>query len=399
MTRYKYLIVGGGMTAASAVEGIRKHDRAGSIGLISMEHDPPYNRPPLSKKLWSGKPLDSIWRNTAELDVDLRLGRRATSIDPANRLTTDDHGDEYGFEKLLLATGGSPRRLSPDAEGIIYFRTLEDYRSLRDVAKPGLHVAVIGGGFIGSELAAALTGAGCSVTMLFPAGHLCGRVFPEELGAFVDGYYREKRVDVRAGCRIESVEKLASGYVLAATAAGSGTGTEHFDADVVVAGIGIEPNVALAADAGLRIANGIVVDEGLRTSNPDIFAAGDAASFRSQIFGRYVRFEHEDNANTMGTAAGEAMTGLPLRYTHLPYFYSDLFDLGYEAVGDLDSSLEVVSDWKRPYREGVMYYLRDKKPVGVLLWNVWDQLALARALVLDGRATAPGDLVGRIPAC
>ncbi len=397
MTRYKYLIVGGGMTAASAVEGIRKHDRSGSIGLISLEADPPYDRPPLSKKLWSGKPLDSIWRKTGELGVDMHLGRRGSSIDPENRRVTDDRGDDYRYEKLLLATGGSPRRLSADAEGMIYFRTLEDYRALRAAAEVGRRVAIIGGGFIGSELAAALAGAGCSVTMLFPGSHICGRIFPPDLGAFVDRYYLEKGVDVRAGRRIESVEKGASSYHLVATTNDPSASVELLDADIVVAGTGVKPNIALAVAAGLAVADGIVVDKGLRTSNAHIFAAGDVASFPSEALGRRVRVEHEDNSNTMGAAAGEAMTGYPVTYTHLPSFYSDLFDLGYEAVGDLDSSLEIVADWKEPFREGIVYYLRDDKPVGVLLWNVWGQVPFARSVIAEGHSVKGSELSGRIP--
>jgi len=165
-----------------------------------------------------------------------------------------------------------------------------------------------------------------------------------------------------------------------------------------VAGIGIEPNVELARSAGLKVENGIVVDASLRTSHPDIFAAGDVACFANPALGKRLRVEHEDNANTMGQMAGQAMAGQIVSYDHLPSFYSDLFELGYEAVGEVDSRLEEVVDWKEPYREGVVYYLRDGRVRGVLLWNVWDQVDAARKLIAETGPFSAESLKGRLPA-
>jgi NADPH-dependent 2,4-dienoyl-CoA reductase/sulfur reductase-like enzyme len=177
-----------------------------------------------------------------------------------------------------------------------------------------------------------------------------------------------------------------------------GGATREILVDGVVAGIGIRPNVELAETVGLEVDDGIVVDELLRTSHPDIFAAGDVASFHSPALGRRVRVEHEDNANTMGRAAGRAMAGAAAPYHHLPFFYSDLFELGYEAVGQIDARLEVVADWKTPYREGVLYYLEGGRVRGVLLWNVWGQVDAARRLISEAGTFRPGDLKGRLPA-
>src|SRR5262249_35335784 len=168
MPNYTYLIVGGGMTADAAVHGIREVDRGGSIGLLSAEGHLPYNRPPLSKKLWKGEPLESIWRKTENQGVTRHLGRTARHLDPQNNRITDDQGTAYEYGKLLLATGGTPRYLPFGGEQIIYFRTLDDYERLRALTQAGQHFAVIGGGFIGSEVAAALAMNGKKVAMLFP---------------------------------------------------------------------------------------------------------------------------------------------------------------------------------------------------------------------------------------
>jgi NADPH-dependent 2,4-dienoyl-CoA reductase/sulfur reductase-like enzyme len=174
-------------------------------------------------------------------------------------------------------------------------------------------------------------------------------------------------------------------------------GEREIMADAVVAGIGIEPNVDLALAAGLEVENGIRVDRSLRTSHPDIYAAGDVANFYNPSLDQRLRVEHEDNANTMGQLTGQAMAGRTVSYDHLPSFYSDLFELGFEAVGELDARLETVADWKEPYREGMVYYLRDGRVRGVLLWNVWDQVDSARKLIAEAGPFRPGDLKGRLP--
>jgi len=393
MQHYNYLIVGGGMTTDAAIQGIRELDADGTIGLIGAEPDPPYNRPPLTKGLWKGKPFDSIWRHTESRNVDFHLGRRAMTINVLRQEITDDKDEVYGFDKLLLATGGQPRRLPFDDDGqIIYFRTLADYRSLRALTEKYDRFAVIGGGFIGSEIAAALAMNGKEVVLLFPGNGIGGRLFPHDLSMFLNDFYRQKGVDVLPGESVAGFEKRGKQFVLATAR------KLEIVVDAVVAGIGIRPDVELARQAGLTMGNGIVVDELLLTSHADIYAAGDVAEFYNPALSERVRVEHEDNANVMGKQAGRNMVGAAEPYTHLPYFYSDLFELGYEAVGDTDSRLEMVADWEEPYHKGVVYYLQQGQVRGVLLWNVWGQVDAARELIASRETFEPEDLKGRLPA-
>jgi NADPH-dependent 2,4-dienoyl-CoA reductase/sulfur reductase-like enzyme len=379
------------MTADAAVRGIREVDPNGSIGLIGAEINPPYDRPPLSKGLWKGRPLAKIWRGTEARDVDLHLGRTAKTLEPHDQRVTDDQGVTYTFEKLLLATGGTPRRLRIDDDPTIYFRTVDDYRRMRRLSERGERFGVIGGGFIGSEIAAALAMNGKGVTMVFPEQAIGGRVFPNELGLFLNDFYRRKGVQVLAGQAVTGIERRGGRFVMRIG------DRQEIEVDGVVAGIGLQPNVELAATAGLRISNGIDVDSLSRTSHPDIYAAGDVAAFHNSALGKRIRVEHEDNANTMGRCAGRNMAGEATPYHHLPSFYSDLFDLGYEAVGDLDARLETVAAWQEPYRKGAVYYLEKGRVRGVLLWNLWQQVEAARSLIAQPGPFSAADLEQRVP--
>ena len=392
MTAYDYLIVGGGMTADAAARGIRERDASGTIGIVSAEPHPPYNRPPLSKGLGKGDADDSIWRKSEETGAEIHLGRRAVRLDADQKRVTDDHGTAYQYGKLLLATGGEPRRLDGAPDSVIYYRTLDDYRRTRELAGRGSRFIVLGGGFIGSEVAAALRMQGNEVTMIVPENGIAARVFPADLSRFVAKYYREKGVTVHLG---DTVTRIATGSRGGFTVGARNAGP--ISAEAVVAGLGIVPNVDLALQAGLAVDNGIVVDTLLRTTSPDIYAAGDVARFHNPALDRRLRVEHEDNANTMGRTAGLNMAGADLPYDHLPFFYSDLFDLGYEAVGEVDARLETVADWKEPFREGVVYYLESGRVRGVLLWNVWGQVDAARALIAQPGPFVADQLRGRLP--
>lgn len=385
-----YLIVGGGMTADAAVRGIRELDPTGRITVLSAERHPPYDRPPLSKKLWTGKPLDTIWRKTEAAGIDLRLETRALDGDAAAHTVRDSHGDVHVYRKLLLATGGAPRHLPFADDGVIYFRTLDDYQRVRALCDRKAEFIVIGGGFIGSEVAAALAGNGCAVSMVFPDTGIGARIYPPALSAFLNDYYRERGVTLLPG---ETVAGLQRSGATSTVTTGSGT---VLTADAVIAGIGIVPETGLAKTLGLDVDNGIRVDAFLRTSHPDIYAAGDVANVYSPALDMRRRVEHEDNANTMGALAGRNMAGRSERYEHLPYFYSDLFDLGYEAVGEFGSDMEIIEDWQEPFRTGVVYYRRDGRVRGVLLWNVWDRVPAARELIAARETLDPQALRGRI---
>ncbi len=374
MERFDYLLVGGGMAAHAAAAAIRELDEAGRIGIVGEEPYGPYARPPLSKGLWTGAPRERVWLPPVA-GLEVRAGRRAVALDPAGHVVRDDRGEEYRYGKLLLATGARPRRLPlpSGSERVIHVRTLADYDAL--AAAPGRNVVVIGAGFIGSELASALTQAGRSVTMVFPEPVIGARSYPPALARFVTDEFAARGVTLLSGETVAAIEPRGS-QVLVRTASGA-----ELLADAVAAGLGVEPAVELARDAGLAVGDGVEVDEQLRTSAPDVWAAGDVARFLSPALGQRLRVEHEDAALTMGRAAGRAMAGDAAPYHHLPFFYSDLFDLGYEAVGLLDARLDTVECWKTFGREGICYYLRGDRVVGVLLWGTFGKVDGARTLI------------------
>jgi 3-phenylpropionate/trans-cinnamate dioxygenase ferredoxin reductase component len=353
--------------------GIRELDADGSVTLVGGESHPPYKRPPLTKDLWKHGDESKIWR--AEQEIDLRTGRRIASVDPSGR-ATDDTGEEYRWEQLILATGGTPRRLGGDDGDVVYFRTLDDYHRLHSLAEAGKRFVVIGGGFIGSEIAAALNGKGCDVTMVFPEPGIGFRLFPGPLAEFVNGYYRERGIEVLTGETVSSVDGTR-------VTLGSGTTLES---DGVIAGLGILPATELAYEAGLAVDNGVVVDEyGRAEGHEHVFAAGDVANFPSPVLGASFRVEHEDHANSHGKLVGRNAAGEHEVYDHIPFFYSDLFDLGYEAVGEVDSRLATVEWWTEPNRKGVVAYVDNAlRPRGLLLWNVWGKVDAARDLIRAG---------------
>jgi 3-phenylpropionate/trans-cinnamate dioxygenase ferredoxin reductase component len=379
LAHFHYVVVGGGMTADAACRGIRDRDPERTIGLFAAEQHPPYARPPLSKALWAGKEEASIWRGTEDLGVSIHLGRPIAFLDPTAHRVAEADGTAHTYERLLLATGGSPRRLA-GADGVVHYRTLDDFRRLRPLAAPGTRIVVVGGGFIGSEIAAALVSNGADVTMLFPEAGIGARLFPAALSSYVNDYYREKGVEVLPGELVAGVDARDSGFTVR-TESGS-----SLDADAVVAGLGIVPDTALAEAAGLPVDDGVLVDEqGRVQGHEDVFAAGDVARFPVPALGGTRRVEHEDHANTHGRLVGANMAGEALVYDHLPFFYSDLFDLGYEAVGDVDARLTTVESWAEPSRKGVVGYVDDDgRARGFLLWDTWGKVDAARDLVRTG---------------
>jgi len=398
--RHKYVIVGGGLAAASAIEGIRRHDRGGGILLLTRENFEPYHRPPLSKDLWFGKSTkeklpvhdDAFYR---ENGVELQLRREVVELDPARHLLWDDRGVEWEYERLLLATGGRPRRLvveGAEVPGLRYFRDLEDYLFLERRLDRFQHALVVGGGFIGAELAAALRHAGKEVTFLYDREYPLSRVLPRDLGLFVADYYRQQGVETVSEDKVAALEE-AQGLIQARTASGGVIPTQ-----LVLAGLGIEPEGDLAEAAGLDVEDGIVVDEFARTTDTDIYAAGDVARYPCVPLERSLRVEHWDHAQQHGRCAGANMAGAVEPYEGIPYFFSDLFDLGFEAVGELDPTLRVEAVWREPFREGVVYYLRDDVARGVLLWNVWGAVDWARSLVRAAKPMSSEERAAAVPA-
>jgi len=392
MIRYPYLIVGGGLAAHAAIGGIRQNDSSAGIGILSDEQYPPYNRPPLSKALWKGDPFESVWRKINTDKVVLHQSRSAVALNPENKTVTDNEGEIYAYEKLLLATGVRVRKLPIAVEGLLYYRTLDDYQRLRLMTEQYESFVVIGGGFIGSEIAAALAMNHKTVTMIFPEATIGSRVYPPALAQFLNGYYSSKGVRMLGNENIVDIRKHGARYMLF-TASG-----KRVECDGVIAGIGVQPNQELAGSAGLQTDVGILVDDFLRTSHPDIFAAGDVAKFYNKSLDRRMRVEHEDNAKIQGEIAGKNMAGGQEPYHHFPFFYSDLFELGYEAVGELNPKNETIEDWRDPFHEGVVYYIDAGRVRGVLLWNTWGQVDAARALIMETGAHTVRNLIKRLPA-
>jgi NADPH-dependent 2,4-dienoyl-CoA reductase/sulfur reductase-like enzyme len=394
---YKFVVVGAGLAGVSAVEAIRERDESGGIMLFGSERHLPYHRPPLSKKLWSGeKKISDIFVHDMEFfdnnDIDLALGTSIVGLDLSGKTVSDSAGNVFSFEKLLIATGGLARRLvipGGDLDGVIYFRDLDGYYKARNEAKEGKSAVVIGGGFIGSEMAASLALIKLEVTWIFRGEYPLKRVFPADLARAIQDEYRNRGVRI-LNDEPKSIERSGGKLV---TTTGSGLRVES---DLVIVGIGIEPSVKLVRDAGLGIDDGLLVDERLRTTHPDVYAAGDIARFPYTALGKTMRVEHWDNALNQGKLAGANMAGADEPYTYMPYFFSDLFDFGYEAVGDIDAGLQTFEDWQDEYKKGVIYYLENEKVRGAMLCNVWDKVDAARELIRSGRQATTDDLRGAI---
>ncbi len=397
MNKFDYVIVGGGLAGASAIQGIRERDTQGSILMLGEETHLPYDRPSLSKKLWFGKArVEDIFihdqRFYDEHGVSMALGNRVEKVDTKEKSISAANGDSYGFGKLLLATGTKPRRIAipgGDLEGIFYYRTLDDYLRMQSESKTKQSVLIVGGGFIGSELAAALNSC-LEVSLIFPSSTICRRVFPEKLGLALQQHFQERGIRVIPSDFPTAISKNGNKF---RTETSSG---KIIESDLVVIGIGVDPSIGLAKEAGLEVGNGIVVNEYLESSHPDILAAGDNAFFPYLALGHGTRIEHWDNALTQGKLAGRNMAGAHEAFTYQPYFFSDLFEFGYEATGEVDTHLEIFADWQKENHTGVIYYLRDGRVRGVMMCNVWDKLDVARELIRKDRRITPESLRGAI---
>lgn len=407
---YDYVIVGAGMAAAKAVEGIRAEDGTGSIGVFGADPAAPVYRPDLSKTLWvdpeatlqgslmvSGPP---VLEGAPDENTRFHLGTAVAALTPDEHSITLAGGRSVRYGRLLLATGAEPRTtgLEP-GERVIYYRTVEDYRRLRELATPGAHVVVVGGGYIGSEMAAALTQNRVRVTLVVTGEPLLTQMFPAALARTVTQEFRDRGVEIVEG-RLAGGTERADGVDVRLE---NGT---RIAADAAVVGVGVEPRTELAQAAGLAVEDGVLVDEHLRTGAHSVYAAGDVARYPDRLLG-IRRVEHAAAAETMGKIAGRNMAGAGRPYRTTPFFWSDLFDDGYEAVGELDTRHAMVEDWavgedgEPDHSTGVVYYLNHLGAVrGVLLWNVWDSVKLAREVIgrtAEEPVTEPGLLKGSIP--
>ena len=395
---HEYLIVGAGLAGASAAEAIRELDADGSVLMLGAEPAPPYHRPPLSKGLWLGKDNpDDIFVKTAEqwlaFGVTLHLGDITVALDANGKHITTASGARINFGKLLLATGGTPHSLAapPALAGRIHgLRTLADYHLLRSLAHDGAQVLIVGGSFIGAEMACALAAQpGVGVSMIFPGAAPLARILPPSLTQVLVERYRSHGVSLYAGDRVAEFSPGQRG-ITARTEQGV-----QIEADWALAGVGLDLNLALAQSAGLAVDNGVRVNARLQTNHDDIYAAGDIANYPDPVWGEAIRTEHWDHAQASGRTAGRNMVGADEPYTHQSMFFSDLFDIGFEAVGTLSSQLETCVDMA-DQNKGVVYYLQDNQVRGVLLWNTWDQVDAARELIAARQLVTVDGLMGQL---
>ncbi len=372
MDQAKYVIVGGGLAGFNAIPPIRERDADGRIVLVTDEKERPYDRVPLSKRYLQGAlSRDGVFLRPPEFfeenHVELRTGLRATTLDArAKRLSLED-GTELGYEKLLLATGGWPRRLplpGADLRGIHYLRTLEDSDRLKAAMEHSKRLVVVGGGFIGCEVAAAGVMKGLEATVVEVGPYLLNLAFDEPTGRWVMGYLAAKGMKVRCGERAMRFHG-EGGHV---TGVETSTGAV-IPADLVVVGVGLIPNTDLAQAAGLKVDNGIVVDEHLRSSALDVYAAGDVARFYAPVFERHLRVEHYDVAVRHGKVAGANMAGGDAAFTELPYFFSDMFELRVHVHGTLSDHDRILLRGERKLTDQggfVQFYMKGNRIMAYL---------------------------------
>jgi 3-phenylpropionate/trans-cinnamate dioxygenase ferredoxin reductase component len=381
-----HVIVGAGLAGAKAAETLRENGFDGRVVLIGAEPDRPYERPPLSKDYLRGEAeREAAYVHPAdyygEHDIELRLETVVDALDLGARELVLDGGERLAFTKLLLATGAEPRRL-PGAEGVHYLRDFRDSDTLRAVLDQGGRMAVIGGGWIGSEVAASARQKGLEVTLIEQAAAPLEGVLGRELGDIYAAIHRDHGVAVLTGATVEAIE--AERVVLA--------GGRAVECDHIVVGIGVAPRTALAEAAGLQVDNGIVVDERLATSADGVFAAGDVANAAHPLFGTRLRVEHWHNALEQGPAAGRSMLGSREPYDRIPYFFSDQYDVGMEYAGHATEWDEVVFRGDVDAREFIAFWVKDGRVLAGMNVNVWDVTDDIQALIRGGAPVDPARL-------
>ena len=373
----RVVIVGGGLAAAKTAEALRDEGYAGSIVLFAAERHIPYDRPPLSKAFLKGEQsaedgdvLPESWY--AEHHVDLRIGTAVTSVDADAHEVLATDGSRTAYDKLVLATGASPRRSDlpgADLGGVLYLRTVEDSERLRAAFQPGTNVVIVGGGWIGLEAASAAREAAAEVTVLEMAEQPLLAVVGPKLGASFAALHHEHGVDLRTGVTVAAIEAAADSHKVGAVVLGDGT---RIPADVVLVGIGAIPNTDLAVTAGLELDNGIVVDAQGRSSHPDIFAVGDVANAETPALGQRVRVEHWANALDRPPTVAKGVLGKPGDFDKLPFFYSDQYDLGLEYSGRGGRDDDIVIRGDLDGREYIAFWLDGDRVTAGMNVNVWD---------------------------
>jgi 3-phenylpropionate/trans-cinnamate dioxygenase ferredoxin reductase subunit len=394
-----FLIVGASLAGAKAAETLRAEGFDERVILIGAEDERPYERPPLSKDYLRGEiDRETVYVHPegfyAEHDIELRLGRTAVSLDTAARELALDDGERLRYDRLLLTTGAEPRRLSipgGELDGVLYLRSVADCDALRERLDRGGRVVVIGAGWIGAEVAASARQRGLEVTVIDPLTVPLERVLGTEVGAVYRDLHLDHGVRMLHGTGVEAfdggtrVERVRT------------TDGRELDCDFVVVGVGVQPRTVLAAQAGLAVDNGILVDEHLQTGTPGVFVAGDAANAHHPFYGERIRVEHWANALHQGPVAARAMLGEPDVYDRLPYFFSDQYDVGMEYAGFARTWDRVVFRGDPATREFIAFWLVEDRVVAGMNANVWDvtdtiQRLIRERVAVDDRRLADPDV-------
>ena len=389
-----FVIVGASLAGAKAAETLRAEGFDGRVVLIGDEARRPYERPPLSKDYLRGeKDFDAAAVHPAgfydEHDIDLRTSTTVTTIGPAERSVTLASGEQITWDRLLLATGAVPRRLSvegADLPGVLYLRSVEDANTLRQAISPSAQVVVIGAGWIGAEVAASARQVGAAVAIVELAAVPLERVLGPEVGAVYRDLHASHGVDLHFGV---GVEAIVGSTAVEAVRLSDGT---VLDATAVVVGVGVTPRVELAEAAGLAVDNGVVVDEHLQTSVPGIFAAGDVANAFHPRYGTRIRLEHWSAALNQGPAAARAMLGQQVSYDRTPYFFSDQYDLGMEYRGWAPDFDQVVFRGDPASGAFLCFWLRHGNVAAAMNANIWDAGDAIEALLRGDRPIDPARL-------
>ncbi len=384
-SRQTHVIVGASLAGAKAAETLREEGFDGRVVLVGAEEERPYERPPLSKDYLRGEVgREKVYVHAegfyAEQEIELRLGRTAVSLDTANSRLTLDDGEELSYDRLLLTTGAEPRRLEiPGAEldGVFYLRSVRDSDALRQRLDGGGAVVVVGAGWIGAEVAASARQRGLDVTVVEPASVPLERVLGKEIGAVYRDIHTDQGVRMLMGTGVEAFE--GDGVVERVRTSDG----QVIDCDFVVVGVGVQPRTALAAQAGLAVDNGVLVDEHLQTSVPGVFAAGDVANSGHPFYGERIRVEHWANALNQGPAAARNMVGHNVAYDRLPYFFSDQYDVGMEYTGFARAWDRVVFRGDPATREFVAFWLVEDRVVAGMNVNVWDVTESIKRLISE----------------
>ena len=394
-----FVIAGASLAGAKAAETLRAEGFDGRLVMIGAERERPYERPPLSKDYLRGEsPREQVYVHEAgfygEHEIELLLGRTVTSVDTSASQVALDDGERLGYDRLLLATGAEPRRLSipgGELEGVLYLRRVEDSDALRARLDRGGSVVVVGAGWIGAEVAASARQRGLDVTVVEPASVPLERVLGAELGAVYRDIHADHGVKLLLGTGVEAFEGSA-----AVERVRTSDGRE-LECDFVVVGVGVQPRVQLASAAGIAVGDGILVDEHLQTDAAGVFAAGDVAGAWHPFYGERIRVEHWANALNQGPAAARNMLGRPEAYDTLPYFFSDQYEVGMEYAGFARSWDRVVFRGDPASREFIAFWMVGDRVVAgmnVGVWDVTDQIQrlIRQRAAVDDRRLADADV-------